>query len=171
VGGRRKRNPPERPEAGWFTCADAARAFGLSDEGFRTQLRPLLAAADVLTEGRGRPTWIYMPALIQARVAQQVERAVADAGSDPMLVGSEGSKNLERYRLAKAIAQETDNEVRARRLLLRSDVQRIFDRVAGLLRRSVTTLQRKFGPDAYDVVSRAIADAERAIDDLFSSDA
>jgi hypothetical protein len=83
---------------------------------------------------------------------------------DPLLAGGD-SPNLERYRAAKADLAEMDARQRRGTMIdIDSFVEWWSAEVAAPVRRSVETLQSRFGAGAADIIIAAIAKADRAVE-------
>ncbi len=84
---------------------------------------------------------------------------------DPLLAGT-NSPQLEKYRKVKTDLLKLQLGEAQKRLLRRDLVHHGLVRIASLLRASGETLQRKFGPDAADILNKALDNADREILDL-----
>jgi len=139
----------------------------MQPRNFDERVRPKLGADAVL--GRGAALRYDLTAVVAALVDYRVEqqRAAAEAGGgDPMMSGGGGgpgdSPALERYRLARAIAEERRND-EAAGLLVRRDL------VVDGLRQGITAarasgekLVRFFGNEAGLLYNEGIDEFERA---------
>jgi phage terminase Nu1 subunit (DNA packaging protein) len=87
---------------------------------------------------------------------------VARNETDPLLKGPT-SPYLEKYRREKFLLARLDRRERQGQLIARADVHTGLSIFAGLIRRAASTLQDKYGQDAYDILCDAMFDAESAI--------
>lgn len=88
----------------------------------------------------------------------------AEADDDPLLSGS-SSPNLERYRLARAIAAERENAIASGQLVSIDEFEAWWiAEVAAPMRRAVDALHARFGPDAAAIVESVIDRAESSVE-------
>lgn len=83
------------------------------------------------------------------------KRRQKDGNSEPP-TGRADSPALERYRQARAEAAELELAQRRRELLPVEQVQQILGAAAALIRQAGEVLQRRHGPAAADILTKAI---------------
>lgn len=134
-----------RPRPGWIRREDAIYIFAMSPDKFDADVRSVVGSQHYLKVGRA--TWFDGREL----------RRIIDAGHV--------TKPLDRYRTAKAEQAELEVSRRRGELVDASIVKTWLSRMSGRIRQACDVLQRTFGPTAYDIMSEALDDIERTIDD------
>lgn len=81
---------------------------------------------------------------------------------DDMMDGG-SSPALEQYRTERAKLARLDRLEREQQLLPRDQVHATHAQLASILRQAGETLQKKFGPDALEILNDALEDAQREI--------
>lgn len=115
----------------------------------------------------GGPT-IDLPRLARSLHDFLAENALKLATEDdPLLQGGSSSPTLERYREERAALARLDRLEREGALLPREQVRACMGRIAALIRTSGESLQRQFGPNALDILSEALDEAQRELDQAF----
>ena len=90
-------------------------------------------------------------------------------GEDPMT--GEASPMLERWREQKYELAKLDVQERKESLLPRAEIHDLNSRIAGIIRAVGDRLQRRCGPDAFEIFSEGLDDAQRFIDAYFAEKA
>lgn len=113
---------------------------------------------------------ISLPAVVRAFHDFLADNAVKLAREDDALMQGSGSPALERYREERAAMARLDRMEREGQLLPRDEAREALGRIAAIIRGAGDSLQRRFGPEAADVLFEAMDDAEREIDRMFGLD-
>jgi hypothetical protein len=144
--------------------AEVLKLCGVSDETFRTVIRPMLAADHSRREtSRGNPLRFFAPAV----VAVLVQRAAAADIDDPMLAG-DGSPALERYRLARAKLAELDFSQRCGQLVPVADFVGMLGPLSAILRGAGDELGIKYGADAQRLLNDSLDEFGRQVEERLS---
>ena len=156
------RQGKKRP-AGWLTRVTAANAFGVSERGFDSCIRPL-APTDCV-KGTGKGLRFYVRGIIEAWSDRRVDAVSAKApNGDPMLSGS-ASPALERYRDERAKLAKLDRLEREKTLVELAMVYEYMDSITIHLRRVCERLETECGARAREIyeagLQEAVAAAER----------
>jgi hypothetical protein len=95
---------------------------------------------------------------------QRLSTPVVNGEEDELLAGS-SSPALERYRLARAIAAERENEVAAGRLVDVAEYEQFFQSsIAAPLLRMVDTLKARSGPEAAEIAEQVLEEIAAAME-------
>lgn len=115
---------------------------------------------------------VDLPALIRAfhdLLAENAHRFAPKDSAGPGFTEAE-SPALERKRAAEADIAEMKRDEMTGRLMATEDVRAIFTATARELRRGIRRLQRKFGPQAQQIMDNALENARRQFDSGLSTD-
>jgi hypothetical protein len=149
----------ERAARCWFSLATMADIFAMTKQGFHTNIRPLIAPADINTENR--EVKIRARGAIDALLAKRLSQAAAKA-ADPLLAGGD-SEALERYRRLRGDLVELEIHRQRGMLIPRDKLAPSFSTFASAIRKAGEKLELKFGADARDILVEALDDAEAAV--------
>ena len=155
-----KKKKPRQMEEIWMPLKEAAEFFGMTTEGWRKSVRPLLSEGDVQKSSDGR-VQICIAAAVEAYVAKRVAKAAAASQLDPLLAGG-NSPALEEYRQHRATMALMDLQERQG---THCDIRKLstpLQRFSSLIRGAGEALQRRFGNDAADLYNTGIDGAENA---------
>jgi len=152
-------------DANWFTAAQVAAFLGVSQEYFRRDLRPFLPAEHIheVKRGKAKRVWFYGPGVVQLRVQKAVDDALRATDGDPLLAGG-STPALERYRLARAKIEELKLERELGRWIERSVIHQGLAGIAAKIRAAGERLQKRFGPEAQNIIDEALDEAAREIE-------
>lgn len=147
-------------EDDWFSLKQCAAAFGVTLQAFHKTYRPLIPADAIRGKGE-RGVKVRCRALIDAWVNHNLDkqRAVSGSDEDALVYAGSDSPNLERLRSAKAQLAEMDLEERRKTHANLKELHSSLMRFGGQIRRGGEVLQRKYGPEAADVLNEAIDQA------------
>lgn len=112
---------------------------------------------------------VSLPAVVRAFHDFLADNAVKLARDDDLLMQGVGSPALERYREERALIARLDRLEREGRLMPRDKVRESLGRIAAVVRSAGDGLQRRFGPEAVEILHEALADAHREIDRTFGA--
>ncbi|HVM76535.1 MAG TPA: hypothetical protein VMT75_12880 [Candidatus Saccharimonadales bacterium] len=163
---------PEKEKAGWYTLDEIALVFGMTVQGFRKQVRPLLDAQDIRDAGK-KGTRIRARGAIDAYAAGKAKKAeqAAAAKADPMLAGPDDkSGGMERYRLARASQEELNLAVMKKELVNIKDLKRWLDLISSQIRGAGERLVRRFGNEAGDMLNEGLDAAEHHIEMMMKAE-
>jgi hypothetical protein len=146
--------------AAWFTLQQMGAAFDVTAQGFHKQIRPLVPAEDVKQTGRRGDVRIRCRAAIDAFAAKAAAKVQPQ---DDALLAAGDSPELERYRAARASLAELELGERNASLVHRDQLEPAFTAYASAVRRAGEALQRRFGPEAVDLLNEALTEAEQAV--------
>lgn len=147
-------------DRGWLSVAECRRAMAVSHEAWNKTYRPLVPVNAI--RGAGPNTRIRLRNLIDALIQRELARqreAMGQGDDDPMLYQGGESPNLERLRAAKAKLAEMDLEERRGTHADLAELHQSLLRFGGQIRRAGEILQRRYGPEATDVLNEAIETA------------
>lgn len=91
-------------------------------------------------------------------------------GEEAMLIGGESTPALEKLREESFRLKRLDRLERQKELLPRAALHDGLTRIASRLRRAGETLQKRYDPEAQDILNEALDDVEREIATLFSGE-
>lgn len=148
-----------------YSQRDLAAALGVDQSTVQQWVRSGLARTKA---GKNRFGYC-IPCAVAWRLDGRDVKAEAVAALDDLMAGSGSGSSpaLERYRLARAIAAEWDNETKKRSLVPRDKVRSGLGRFASILRQLGERLGRRYGPEAVLSVNDALDDCQRVIEDEF----
>lgn len=152
-----KRTPREN-DANWLPVAELARCFGVSPQGFRSSILPLVAPDD-RRHGPGG-LLVFARAAIEAWANREWERQSRSIVGD-VLVGP-NSPALERAREIKADLLAIDLAERREEVVCVADVADAHTMFASFVRRGIERLQREH-PEAARIMDDALADGLRVL--------
>lgn len=114
---------------------------------------------------------INLPDVVRAMhdfFARHAQKLATFVGDDPLLAdGGETTQFLEKLREETWKLRRLERMEKETELVPRATVHESLARIAGILRMAGDTLQRQFGPEAFDVLNDALDDAEREIEASF----
>jgi hypothetical protein len=129
------------PNELWLTRAQAAALLQITPRHFSSEVVPKLQPREM--RGTGAAKRYLGSAAVQARFGSKE---------------GQGISALERSRLADAIAKETTNLERQRKLLPRNEIEPALLQLAGILRQAADRLQREYGADAAEIINDALGE-------------
>jgi hypothetical protein len=141
--------------------------FGVSQQVFDRDIRPLVDPKFVRTNTRTRAIEIYAPELLWAWRQRGVELAYPDedvvaANDTPEMERLKVEHLRERVKLARLERAERDGS------MVRRDAMRHgLGRMAEIMRGAGERLQREFGREAHELLEEALDDFESQIEDVF----
>ena len=154
-------------EPSWIRKQVLLSVFGVSQQVFDRDIRPLVDAAYVRTNNRTRAIEIYAPELLWAWRQRGVELAYPDeetvtASDTPEMERLKIEHLRERVHLARLERAERDGS------MVRRDAMRHgLGRMAEILRGAGERLQREFGREAHELLEEALDDFESQTEDVF----
>ena len=113
---------------------------------------------------------INLPAVVRGLHDFLADNSVKLARDDDAMMQGNGSPALERYREERTALVRLDRLEREGQLIPRDEAREALGRVAAIIRSVGEALQRRFGPEAADMLYEGMDDAEREIDRFFSAD-
>jgi phage terminase Nu1 subunit (DNA packaging protein) len=148
-----------------YSQRDLASAVGVDQSTVQQWIR---AGFPRTKAGKNRFAYC-IPCAVAWRLSGRDVKAEAVAALDDLMAGAGAgaSPALERYRLARAIAAEWDNEQKKGSLVARDKVHDGLGRFASILRQFGERLGRRYGPDAARSVNDALDDCQRVVNDEF----
>ena len=96
-------------------------------------------------------------------------RKLSDESEEEMLFSGDSSPALERYRLARAMREESKLLEDQGQLIQKEKIHECFSFVATSLRTAGDLLQRKFGSEAHEIIVDALGSAEKEIEKSFGN--
>lgn len=141
----------------WFTKAEMAAMFGISERYFDREIRPLAPRDALRREGRCMMFLAFK--ILHVWRDNAIADALTDCTKDGIMVGA-STPALEDLRRARAELAKLDLEERRHSLLPREGIRTAFGRVASILRAAGDTLLHRFGEEAAEILSDAIDDAD-----------
>ncbi len=100
-------------------------------------------------------------------LADNRQKLQATDGEDPM--SGESTPALERWREEKWRLARLERQRVEQSQLPRDEIHELLGRVAGILRAMGDRLQRRFGPEAYNMLTEALDDADRHVATYFQT--
>lgn len=156
-------------EPSWIRKQTLLSVFGVSQQVFDRDIRPLVDAAYVRTNTRTRAIEIYAPELLWAWRQRGVELAYPDeetvtASDTPEMERLKLEHLRERVKLARLEREERDGT-----LGRRDDMRRGLAQLAEILRGAGERLQREYGRECHELLEEALDDYDRQLVDLFAA--
>jgi hypothetical protein len=110
---------------------------------------------------------VNLPAVIRALHDFLAENALKLAREEDLLLQGTSSPALEAYREERTKLARLERREREGSLIPRDEAREALGRIAALVRGAGDALQRRFGPEAAEILDEALQDAEREIDRTF----
>lgn len=157
--GTKKDNPVEAStKTGWFALKTMADIFDVTEQGFAKTVRPLIDPKDIKNAGERGKMMVRARGAINAWTEHKSNRV---AGGDPLLVAGGPSPALERYRLAKAVLEEMNVEIRKGTHVPKAELSHHLMKLCGVLRSATEQVQRQFGNPPADIWNEALLEFEQ----------
>lgn len=155
----------DRRDKLWLKREEALTLTGMKVNAFRARIVASLGEDDTRkTTGRGQALEFWAPAIVQRLVAM----AESSGGGDPLLAGGSDSPALERFREARADREELELGIRRKELIDVAEFLQWWDaEIAAPLHKGLEKLQRKFGPDAFDLIATVFRHTESTVSGRF----
>jgi len=153
-----------------LTRTQAANLCRLSPRQFDEAIRPRIEEQYQFGDGRNLrfEGHAVVAALVQYRVVQAAPKPSFGDDVDAELMAGGDSPGLERYRNAKADLAEMDRDVRRGHLVPMAELEPVLTSFASVIRGTGDNLQRKFGPDAAEMLNAGVSEAVGTIESFLS---
>lgn len=156
----------KKPGRGWFTRAETAEIFAVSEAQFDKhyrQMAPKSAEKVTRSANQAKKLWFKARDIIDAHTQHEIAKAVKAARPSDDLDAPTGGLPDDRLKTAKARLAELELRKQQGELLELAEVRTLHGRLAAILRGAGATLGRQYGPEAQKLLDEALADFEREV--------
>lgn len=155
-------------ERGWFTRAEMAAIFGVSEQHFDRGLARFAPAAARVKEGN-RVLFQARPLIDAWAAAQSAKAAPEPTAGDPLLAGSgNDTPALEEYRRQMARIKRVEADKAELLVVPIAEVRPALMQLGAVVRRAGESLARAYGNDAAGLVNEAVSEWEAGCEALLS---
>ncbi len=153
-----------RRERAWISKGQMLLVWDVSEQVFDRNIRPHFPL-DCVRQQKNR-VWFYSRGCIEG----YLRRPLAVDAEDAEMYAGFDSPALEKFREARAGLANLDLKEREKELVSRTDMRTGLARLGALYRGVGEKLQRKYGPEAADLLNEVMDEAEREFRGMFGEE-